>query len=191
LSKKLESVQEKRDLGIIVSSNLKSFQQCVKAAATARRVIAMIRNFKRLGVNDFNLIYKTYTRPHLVYCIQTWSPYLAKDLEVLERVQKVATDLVPQLRKYSYVDRLKVFGLTPLTERREVDMIEVYKILYGKEHTDSGQFFTLADNHYCLRAHEMKLTKERSRLDIRKHSFSQRIIHSWNSLPDSVVNTNF
>ena len=34
----------------------------------------------------------------------------------------------------------------------------------------------------------MKLTKERSRLDIRKHLFSQRIINSWNSLPASVVN---
>lgn len=64
----------------------------------------------------------------------------------------------------------------------------MYKILTGKEHIDSGQFFKLAENHYCLRGHEMKLTKERSRLDIRKHSFSQRIINSWNSLPASVVN---
>ena len=29
---------------------------------------------------------------------------------------------------------------------------------------------------------------DRSRLDIRKHSFSKRIINSWNSLPSSVVN---
>jgi len=33
-------------------------------------------------------------------------------------------------------------------------MIEVYKILTGKEHIDSGQFFTLADNNYCLRGHD-------------------------------------
>jgi len=104
-------------------------------------------------------------RPRLKYCIQAWSPYLSIDIEVLERVQKAATDLVPQLRKYNYADRLKVLGLTSLKERRERgDMIEVYKILTGKEHIDSGQFFTLADNHYCLRGHDMKLTKERSRL---------------------------
>jgi len=141
LSKKLESVQEERDLGIIVSSNLKSLQQCIKAAATALRVIAVVRrNFKRLDVNDFSLIYiyKTYIRPYLEYCIQRWSPYLAKYIEVLVRVQKAATDSVPQLRKHSYADRLKVLGLTSLKERRERgDMIKVYKILTGKEHIDS------------------------------------------------------
>ena len=58
--KKLESVQHERDLGIIVSSNLKSSQQFIKAAATARRVIAMVRrNFKRPDVSDIKLIYKT------------------------------------------------------------------------------------------------------------------------------------
>ena len=110
--KKLQTVQQGKDLGIIVSSNLKSSQQCIKAAATARRVIAMVRrNFKRLDVNDFNLIYKTYIRPHPEYCIQAWSPYLVKDIEVLERVQKAAINLVPQLQKYSYADRLKILGL--------------------------------------------------------------------------------
>jgi len=34
----------------------------------------------------------------------------------------------------------------------------------------------------------MKLSKKRSRLDIRKHFFSQRIINQWNSLPANVVN---
>jgi len=45
-------------------------------------------------------------------------------------MQKAATDLVPQLRKHSYADRLKVLDLTSLKERRERgDMIELYKIL--------------------------------------------------------------
>jgi len=34
----------------------------------------------------------------------------------------------------------------------------------------------------------MKLSKKRSRLNIRKHFFSQRIINQWNSLPANVVN---
>jgi len=74
-TKKLECVHQERDLGILVSANLKSSQQCTKASATARQVIAMVRrNFKRLDVDDFKLIYKTYIRPHLEYCIQAWSP---------------------------------------------------------------------------------------------------------------------
>jgi len=51
-------------------------------------------------------------------------------------------------------------------------MIEMYKILNGKEHIDSGQFFELAENHYCLRGHEMKLTKDQ---DSAKHVQTQVI----------------
>jgi len=34
----------------------------------------------------------------------------------------------------------------------------------------------------------MKLVKGRTRYDMRKHFFSERIIHVWNSLPSNVVN---
>ena len=54
---------------------------------------------------------------------------------------------------------------------------------------DSKQFFRLAENHYSLLGHEMRLSKERWRLDIRKYFFlSQTLISSWNSLPANVVN---
>ena len=52
-------------------------------------------------------------------------------------------------------------------------MIEVYKLLTGKEQVDHKQFLTLADMH-DLRGHEKKLTKGRSRLDSRKFFFSQK-----------------
>ena len=52
-------------------------------------------------------------------------------------------------------------------------MIEAYKILNGNEQIDSGQFLRLAENHYCMRGHERKLTKERSRLDVSQEAFFQ------------------
>jgi len=76
------------------------------------------RTFRNLDVSDFRLIYKTYIRPHLEFCIQAWSPHFVKDIQVLENVQKAATNLVPKLRKYSYPDRLKTIGITSLKERR-------------------------------------------------------------------------
>ena len=139
------------------------------------------RNFKYLDIEDFNFIYKTYICPHLEYCIQAWSPQLINDINVLENVQKAATRLVPQLRKYSYSKRLKKLGLTSLEDRRvRGDMIEVYKLMSGKEQIDSGQFFTLADNRYGLTGHELKTAKERARLDTRKFFFSQRVVNGWN-----------
>jgi len=87
--------------------------------------------------------------PHLEYCIQAWSPHLVKDTDVIENVQKAATSLVPKLRKYSYPVRLEKLGITTLNDRRERgDMIEVYKLLTGREQIDCKQFFKPAQNHY-------------------------------------------
>jgi len=80
------------DLGIFITDNLKPSVQCTKAAAKAHSILGMVRrNFKRLDCEDFLLIYKTYIRPHLEYCIQSWSPYLQKDISCLESVQRAAT----------------------------------------------------------------------------------------------------
>jgi len=55
--KELEAVQEERDLGIIITADLKSSSQCIKSAATARRVIEIVRrNFKHLDIDDFRLV---------------------------------------------------------------------------------------------------------------------------------------
>ena len=186
----LEEIEEEKDLGVWITSQLKSNQHCSKAAAKATRIIAMVRrNFQRLDKEDFKLIYTVYIRPHLEYCVQAWSPYLAKDIEILERVQRAATRLVPELRRYAYAERLHRLGLPTLKERRRRgDMIEVYKIATGKERIDKEQFLKFGDRHYELRGHTMKLGKERSRLEIRRNFFSQRVVNCWNSLPSEVVN---
>ena len=38
------------------------------------------RNFPRIDKDDFAILYKTYIRPHMEYCIQAWSPHLVKDI---------------------------------------------------------------------------------------------------------------
>ena len=130
--KELGSVQEERDLGVTITTDLKSFSQCIKSMATARMVIGMVRrNFRHLDIDDFRLIYKTYIRPLLEFCIQAWFPYFIT--EVLERVQEGATNLVPQLRKCSHPARLKKIGITSLKDRKlRGDITEVYKLLTGK-----------------------------------------------------------
>jgi len=192
MRKEPESVQEERDLGVIITADLKSSSECIKPVATARRVIGMVRrNFRHLDIDDFRLIYKTYIRPHLKFCIQAWSTHFIKDIEVMERVQKASTHLVPQLKKYSYTVRLKKIeiGITSLKNRRlRGDITEVYKLSTGKEQIDYKQFFRLAENHYGVEGHEKKLNKDRSRLDTRKFFFSHRVVKSWNSLTVEVMN---
>ena len=83
----------------------------------------MVRiNFKRLDEKDFLLIYKTYIRPHVKYCVQAWSPHLAKDIQTLEKVQRSSTKLVSLIKKLPYETRLEKLGLLML-EKEELEVI--------------------------------------------------------------------
>ena len=56
-------------------------------------------------------LYKTYVRPHLEYCVQLWCPYLAKDIDIPEKVQVCATKLVKGLESQPYTTTLQKWGL--------------------------------------------------------------------------------
>ena len=86
-------------------------------------------------------LYKSIVRSHLEYCIQAWRPHLKKDIDTLERVQRRATKLIPELRILSYEDRVQQCKLTTL-ETRQVrgDEIGFFKITNGIEGLDSGMF---------------------------------------------------
>jgi len=40
---------------------------------------------------------------------------------------------------------------------------------------------------YQTRGHSLKIAKQRTRLDLRKHFFSQRVVNEWNNLPQHVI----
>ena len=108
---RLLEVREERDLGVMVRSDLKVELQCEKAAAKASSVLGLInRHFKDDDIDSFRILYKSFVRPHLEYCVQVWSPYLRKDIEILEKVQRRATRLVTGMRKMGYEERLRVNG---------------------------------------------------------------------------------
>ena len=67
------------------------------------------------------------------------------------------------------------------------DLIETFKIITGIEKIDATDFFEFSEGKYNLRGHKHKLSVERSRLEIRRHFFSQRVVNHWNRLPAGVV----
>ena len=48
--------------------------------------------------------------PHLEYCTAAWSPHYKKDKELLKRIQRRFTRMIPELKSLPYPDRLKDLG---------------------------------------------------------------------------------
>ena len=57
-------------------------------------------------------------RPHLEYGNVIWHPIYKKDIDLLERVQRRATRMVPGLGNLSYEERLEAMDLPSLAYRR-------------------------------------------------------------------------
>ena len=140
----LNTTLKEKDLGLTISADMNISEQCGIAAAKGNQILGLIR--RNIVYKEKELIiplYKTIVRPHLEYCIQAWRPYRKKDIDMLERVQRRATKMIPKLRNISYEMRLKECGLTTLETRRlRGDQIEVFKILNGYENIDRNIFFS-------------------------------------------------
>ena len=101
------------------NANMKVSEQCRIVASKGNHVLGMIR--RNISYKDNSLIvplFKAIVIPHLEYCIQAWRPYVRKDIDTLERIQRRATKLIPGLRDLIYEERLTECGLTTLETRR-------------------------------------------------------------------------
>ena len=56
-------------------------------------------------------IYKVFVRPHLEHAVSAWSPWLKKDIEVMESVQRRATRRMSDVQG-SYPERLNQLDQT-------------------------------------------------------------------------------
>ena len=68
-------------------------------------------------------------------------------------------------------------------KRRTNRILEMFKIMNDYEDVDRNMFFKLKEGSRT-RGHKAALVKKQCRLDMRKYSFSQRVINEWNKLPN-------
>ena len=61
-------------------------------------------------------------------------------------------------------------------------MIETYKIVTGKYDTVDSPKLEKVDS-YITRGNDLRLHKRRSRYDLRKYCFTNKIVDVWNCLP--------
>src|SRR6218665_3700790 len=131
-------------------------------------------------------LYKSLVRPHLEYCVQAWSPYLRKDIDTLDRIQRRATKMIRGLGKCTYEERLMRCGLTNLEKRRtRGDLIEAYKIMTGRK-----QFRHISSSKSVWKAEpeDTDTSFIKNELGFQKNRFfSARVINPWNDLDERTV----
>ena len=184
----LDWVTEEKDLGVIVDETMKSSKHCQAAAKKANRMLGMIgRNISSRSKEVILPLYRTLVRPHLEYCVQFWSPSLVKDVELLERVQRRATRMIPELRKLPYEVRLQKTGLYSLSRRRiRGDLIQTFKFFKGIDRVRATDLFKLRNNT-SLRGHDYMIFKQPCKRRVKQDFFTNRVVNYWNSLPGEAL----
>jgi Reverse transcriptase (RNA-dependent DNA polymerase)/Endonuclease-reverse transcriptase len=192
---RLEVTKEERDIGVLVSEDLKPAAQCAKAAKTATTVLGQItRSFRYRDKHIFKALYLRYVRPHLEFASPAWSPWLAKDIQVLENVQKRAVRMISGLKSDSYEAKLKELGMQSLQARRvESDLVLMYKVIHGTCNVGSETWPKLLNErgrtipHMTRAANDaLRLRQPMARNDRRKNFFSIRVCEEWNKIPQDI-----
>ena len=91
---------------------MKVSEQCGIAASKGNQIVGLIRRTIMYKEKTANCtMYKAIVRPHLEYCIQAWRPYRKKNIDKLERIQRRATKMIPELRDLSYLRKVAYYNV--------------------------------------------------------------------------------
>ena len=79
-------------LGILINSDLSWSPHVAKLCSKVRKLVGLLYRqfYKHADSATLLTLYKSFIRPHLEYGSIVWDPYLAGDVDALEKVQRFA-----------------------------------------------------------------------------------------------------
>ena len=135
---KLCEVEEEKDIGVTIQSNLKPSKHCQKIAGTASAVLRQLtKNFHYKDRHIFKKLYIQYVRPHVEFASPAWSPWSETDTALIEKVQIKAVNMVAGLTGSTYEEKCKELGIDTVRWKTEERSRTYYKhIRYLQEKTE-------------------------------------------------------
>ena len=194
--KTLMKTKLERDVGVYISDELNWDYQIQEVTSKANKKLGWLsRAFTYKDIHIMKILYCTFVRPLLEFAVPVWSPNFEKQVDILERVQRRATKLIPSIRHFSYDDRLKAIGIMSLRKRRlRGDLIQQYKIFHKIDMVKWYNEPHFAPSLLCsgpasnIRGHKARMEVEDIvHFEKRRNFFTNRICEHWNKLPHSTV----
>ena len=143
-------IVKENDIGVTISADMKVSEQCGVAASKGNQILGLIRR----TITYKKKLILPLDKEIVIYCIQAWRPYRKKYIDTLERIQRRATKIIPELRDLSYEEHLKECGLTTLEKGRlRGDQTEVFKLLSGYENitlVKDQEVLVLTEDNKCM-----------------------------------------
>jgi len=184
----LPSVDSVTDLGVTYNRKLMfrpHIDNIVSKAALRAKLI--LKCFCSRDPSLLTRAFCTFVRPILEYCSTIWNPCFKGDISKIESVQRRFTKRLSGMYNLSYSCRLARLSLDSLYCRRvKADLTMCYKVMNNLVCIDTHLFFERSDTSYT-RGNSMKLKKNHIVSTRDGHFFANRIINTWNSLPDYIV----
>ena len=208
----LQQVPDNPYLGVTLSDNMKWNSHISKISKKANSTLGFLkRNLKHCPQDSRRTAYLSLVRSTLEYSSIVWDPYLQKDIDKLEKVQRQAARFITG----NYISRdqgcvsqmLAELNLPPLQDRRKANrLIFLYKVVEGlvpamqshdyltsirgkrlikpKEYTDcvTSNIIDKQSTNNSKCFKTLQCTSE-----IYKYSFFPRTIIDWNHLDDNIV----
>ena len=184
----LEEVYEFRDLGLLTNHHL-SWNSHVDAVTNkANRILCLLRRTCRdwKVTETLKVLYCTLVRSQVEYRSVVWSPYTARNIDKLERIQRRGTKFILGKRNFTYDERLKCLNLLSLERRYLFYVTFFYKALNGYLNMYVSPFlnFYSQDDPYRFRhVDNFSLKTNFSRTIKFKYTYFNRTVEMWNSIP--------
>ncbi|KAJ7426621.1 hypothetical protein WISP_14327 [Willisornis vidua] len=159
-------------------------QQCAQVSDILACISSSVASRTRVVIVPLYLaLVRTYLESSSV---QLWPPLLEKDIEVLECVQRRATNLRKSLEHKSYEECLRNLGIFSLEKRRLSEDLIAHCLCMKEDcsQVEAGLFSQAMSNR--VRGNGFKLQQVWFRLDIRKNFFTKSVKH-WKRLCREVV----
>lgn len=187
----LEFVDSIKYLGLTISSDLSWSRHIEQISSKARKLVGMLfrQFYNYTDKQTIKTLYLSIVRPHLEYACQVWDPYLEKDKNTLEKVQKFACKVCCKSWDAEYENLLEELHLPTLeTRRTHLKLCTFYNFV----HSHSVPPFTInyrSPNDYSIRSHHnLAITQPYAHTNQYLHSFFPSTVSLWNKLSQETVN---